>query len=103
MRWPDISGARLIVETALGNYRIEPSQGTHFFQNLTSFGVGYFTVNPFVGDGSFFDSAWLDSMPAEYENSPLRIGIDGRKSVGVVLEPDVDFIQKTKNTLNTLT
>ncbi len=112
VRWPDISGARLIVETALGNYRIEPSQGTHFFQNLTSFGVGYFTVNPFVGDGSFFDLAWLDSMPAEYENehirvvrfdSPLRIGIDGRKSVGVVLKPDVDFIQKTKNTLNTLT
>lgn len=95
--WSAITGARLIVETALDNYRIEPSQGTHFFQNLTSFGVGYFTVNPFADDGSFFDTAWLDAIPAEYENkyvrvvsfdTPLRIGIDGRKSVGVVLKPD---------------
>lgn len=110
VRWPDISGARLIVETALGNYRIEPSQGTHFFQNLTSFGVGYFTVNPFTGDGSFFDSAWLDAFPAEFENeyirvvrfsSPLLIGIDGRKSVGVVLKPGA-AINTTENQ-NTLT
>ncbi len=92
VRWADISAARLIVETALANYRIEPSQGTHFFQNLTSFGVGYFTVNPF-GHDDFFDCAYLDSLPAEYESEDLRlvsfpqpimIGIDGKKGCGVV-------------------
>ncbi len=92
VRWADISAARLIVETALANYRIEPSQGTHFFQNLTSFGVGYFTVNPF-GHDDFFDCAYLDSLPAEYESENLRlvsfpqpkmIGIDGKKGCGVV-------------------
>lgn len=92
VRWADISAARLIVETALANYRIEPSQGTHFFQNLTSFGVGYFTVNPF-GHDDFFDCAYLDSLPAEYESEnlrlvsfpqPIMIGIDGKKGRGVV-------------------
>lgn len=92
VKWADIAGARLIVETALDNYRIEPSQGTHFFQNLTSFGVGYFTVNPF-GSDDYFDVSYLDSLPAEYESanlrlvrfsSPLMIGIDGKKGHGVV-------------------
>lgn len=98
VRWPEIAQARLIVEASLGNYRIEPSQGTHFFQNLTSFGVGYFTINPFSDDG-FYDTAFLDAQPAEYESeyvrvvrftSPLRIGIDGRKNIGVVLKPGVN-------------
>ncbi|MDE6527828.1 MAG: PEP/pyruvate-binding domain-containing protein, partial [Muribaculaceae bacterium] len=92
VKWADIAGARLIVETALDNYRIEPSQGTHFFQNLTSFGVGYFTVNPFGGD-DYFDVAYLNRLPAVYESenlrlvnfaSPLMIGIDGKKGRGVV-------------------
>ena len=92
VRWTDISAARLIVETALDNYRIEPSQGTHFFQNLTSFGVGYFTVNPF-GSEDLFDCDYLDVQSAEYESfnlrlvsfaSPLVIGIDGKKGIGVV-------------------
>lgn len=96
VKWPDISNARLIVEASLGNYRIEPSQGTHFFQNLTSFGVGYFTVNPFDKSGGFYDTEWLDARPARYESehirvvtfgTPLRIGIDGRKGIGVVLKP----------------
>ena len=100
VKWPDISNARLIVEASLGNYRIEPSQGTHFFQNLTSFGVGYFTVNPFSEDGGFYDTDWLEEQPAEYETdtvrvvrfaAPLRIGIDGRKSTGVVLKPAEDI------------
>ena len=46
VKWPHISNARVIVECGLDNYRVDPSQGTHFFQNLTSFGVGYFTINP---------------------------------------------------------
>lgn len=92
VRWADISCARLIVETTLSNYRIEPSQGTHFFQNLTSFGVGYFTVNPF-GRDDYFDCAYLDQQPAIYESEhlrlvefpvPLMIGIDGKKGHGVV-------------------
>ena len=57
VKWPHISNARVIVECGLENYRVDPSQGTHFFQNLTSFGVGYFTVNPFKGDG-WFDEAF---------------------------------------------
>ena len=96
VKWPEISQARLIVEAALDNYRVEPSQGTHFFQNLTSFGVGYFTVDP--GDGkSIYDTKYLDSHPAEYETefvrvvkfpSPLCIGIEGRRRIGVVLKPE---------------
>lgn len=95
VKWPDISAARLIVESSLSNYRIEPSQGTHFFQNLTSFGVGYFTINPFSHDG-VYDIDTLDAMPAVFEtdfirvvkfDSPLLIGINGRKGVGVVQKP----------------
>lgn len=97
VRWADIAGARLIVESSLHNYRVEPSQGTHFFQNLTSFGVGYFTVNPF-SDKDLYDVEYLDSLPAEYESetvrvvrleSPLTIGIDGKKGTGVVTRPGV--------------
>lgn len=92
VKWPHISGAKLIVESSLSNYRIEPSQGTHFFQNLTSFGVGYFTVNPSTGDG-IYDINYLNSISPEYESEnirivkfeePLRISINGRKGVGVV-------------------
>ena len=95
VKWADIAGARLVVETALENFRIEPSQGTHFFQNLTSFGVGYFTVDPY-GSDDFVDIDGLDSLPAEYESEhlrlvafeqPLIIGIDGKKGNGVVKNP----------------
>ncbi len=96
VKWPHISQARVIVESGLENYRVEPSQGTHFFQNLTSFGVGYFTINPFLKDGSFFDEAFLNAQPAAYEtdfirhvhfDSPLTIIINGKKKTGVVLKP----------------
>lgn len=95
VKWPQISGARLIVESALKNYRIEPSQGTHFFQNLTSMGVGYFTIDPTTHEG-FYDVEYLDSMPASYESeavrivtfpSPLLIGINGKQGKGVVVKP----------------
>ena len=96
VKWPHISQARVIVESGLENYRVEPSQGTHFFQNLTSFGVGYFTINPFLKDGGFFDEAFLNAQPAAYEtdfirhvhfDSPLTIIINGKKKTGVVLKP----------------
>ena len=95
VKWPHISNARVIVECGLENYRVDPSQGTHFFQNLTSFGVGYFTVNPFKGDGWFYE-AFLNAQPAVEEteylrhvrfDAPITIKMDGKKSLGVVLKP----------------
>lgn len=95
VKWPHICNARVIVECGLENYRIDPSQGTHFFQNLTSFGVGYFTINPYNHDGSF-DEAYLNALPAVEETTYLRhvhfddpivIKMDGKKSLGVVLKP----------------
>lgn len=98
VKWADISGARLIVEASLSNYRIEPSQGTHFFHNLTSFGVGYFTIDAH-GDDAHYDIALLESMPAEYDDGkirvvrfkdPLTIAINGRKGHGIVALADKD-------------
>ena len=66
MKWPHISAARVIVEEGLEHYRVDPSQGTHFFQNLTSFGVGYFTINPYKDDG-FYQRSVLDALPAVEE------------------------------------
>ena len=95
VKWPHISGARVIVETGLKNYHVDPSQGTHFFQNLTSFGVGYFTINTYTGDG-ILQQDILDQMPAVEETEyvrhvrfekPLKIMMDGKKQTGVVLLP----------------
>ncbi len=95
VKWPHISAARVIVEAGLPNYRVDPSQGTHFFQNLTSFGVGYFTVNTYKGEG-VFQKDILDAMPAVDETQyvrhvrfdrPLKIMMDGMKQEGVVLLP----------------
>ncbi len=95
VKWPHISKAQVIVESGLSQYRIDPSQGTHFFQNLTSFGVSYFTINPFLKDGSF-DVDYLNALPAIYESEfirhvrfekPILIKVDGRKSKGVVMKP----------------
>lgn len=95
VKWPQIAGAKLIVEASLKNYRIEPSQGTHFFQNLTSFGVGYFTIDTSSQSG-IYDIAFLNSMPATYESdnlrivafdNNLRISINGLKGVGIVEKP----------------
>ena len=95
VKWPDISAARIIVEVALKNYRVDPSQGTHFFQNMTSFGVGYFTVDTNLpGEGGIIHKEMLDIMPAVEETAwvrhvrfdrPLRILMDGMKQEGVVM------------------
>ena len=93
VKWPHISAARVIVEVALKNYRVDPSQGTHFFQNLTSFGVGYFTIDENCNDGCFH-KATLDAMPVVEETEHvrvvrfekgLRIMMDGKKGEGVVV------------------
>ena len=96
VKWQQISEVRLIVESGLHNYRIDSSQGTHFFQNLTSFHIGYFTVNAYLRDGGVFDTAFFAALPAVYEDrfirhvrcaSPLQILIDGKRMKGVVLKP----------------
>ena len=101
VKWPHISAARVIVEAGLKNYHVDPSQGTHFFQNLTSFGVGYFTLNTYTNDG-IYQQAVLDAMPAVEETEyvrhvrferPLKIMMDGKKQTGVVLLPADDCPQ----------
>jgi len=95
VKWPQISAARLIVESGLKNYRIDPSQGTHFFQNVTSFRVGYFTINPFINEG-YYDVDFLDKLDTVYEDDyirhvrfdkPLDIMIDGKRHKGVIMKP----------------
>ena len=93
VKWPHINAAKLIVEVGLDHYRIDPSQGTHFFQNLTSLGVGYFTVNPYRNEGVFRKDI-LDALEAVEEAKyvrhvrfpkPLRLMMDGMKQMGVVV------------------
>lgn len=95
VKWPHISAARVIVEAGLTNYRVDPSQGTHFFQNLTSFGVGYFTINAFMNEG-VYDQTFLNAQPAVSETNYLRhvrfsnpvvVKMDGRTKRGVVFKP----------------
>ena len=95
VKWPNISAARIIVEAGLTNYRVDPSQGTHFFQNLTSLGVGYFTINAYMNDG-LYNQEVLDAMPAVEETKfirwvrferPLTIKMNGKKKVGIVQLP----------------
>ncbi|WP_166960349.1 PEP/pyruvate-binding domain-containing protein [Yeosuana marina] len=92
--WPQISSAKIIVEAGLNDFRIDPSQGTHFFQNLTSFKVGYFTINPFMNDGSF-DLDYLNKQEACYEDEylrhicfkdPLTIIIEGKSNKAAIFK-----------------
>ncbi|MEA3224078.1 MAG: phosphoenolpyruvate synthase, partial [Thermodesulfobacteriota bacterium] len=103
VKWVQISAARLIVESGLPDYSIDPSQGTHFFQNLTSFRVGYFTINPSIGDGKY-DLKFLDNQEAEFENEyirhvrfeePILVRIDGTKNCGAIFKPGLSM--KTTN------
>ena len=96
VKWPHISAARVIVEAGLTNYRVDPSQGTHFFQNLTSFGVGYFTINAYMNDG-LYSQEFLDAQPAVEETQflrhvrfehPIVVKMDGKKKLGVVMMPE---------------
>lgn len=97
VKWPHISAARVIVEAGLTNYRVDPSQGTHFFQNLTSFGVGYFTINAFMNDG-VYNQDFLNAQPAIEETKflrhvrfekPIVVKMDGKKKQGVVMMPEM--------------
>jgi CheY-like chemotaxis protein len=95
IKWAHISAARVIVESGLEHFRVDPSQGTHFFHNLTTFGVGYLTVNPFMHDG-IFNVDYLNDQPAADETGfirhiryerPMRIEIDGKANKAVVYKP----------------
>ena len=95
VRWAQISAARIIIESGLKNYRIDPSQGTHFFQNLTSFRIGYFTINPYINEG-FYDVDFLNQQGSVYEDESVRhirfddsleIMVDGKRHRGVIMKP----------------
>lgn len=95
VKWPQISAARIIIESGLKNYRIDPSQGTHFFQNLTSFRVGYFTINPYINEG-YYDVDYLNKANVVYEDSVIRhvrfekaleIMVDGKRHKGAIMKP----------------
>lgn len=97
VKWSQISMAKLIIESGLKDFRIDPSQGTHFFQNLTSFRVGYFTINPYQNEGSY-DTEYLDKLPAIYEDefirhvsfeNPVVYKIDGKTNRGIVCKPKI--------------
>ena len=95
VEWDEISGARVIVEAGFQDFRVTPSQGSHFFQNLSAFQVGYFTVNPDAGEGSI-DWQWLAEQSAVEEqgcvrhlqfSQPLRVVMNSRTSQGVIFKP----------------
>ena len=97
VEWDEISGARVIVEAGFRDFRVTPSQGSHFFQNLTAFQVGYFTVNPDAGEG-FVDWEWLGAVPAVEEqgcvrhlhfDAPLVVVMNGKTSQGMVFKPEL--------------
>jgi hypothetical protein len=96
VEWDEISGARAIVEAGFRDFRVTPSQGSHFFQNLTAFQIGYFTVNPDAGEGAV-DWEWLAEQPAVGEQEcvrhlhfpdPLRVVMNSKKSQGVIFKPN---------------
>lgn len=96
VKWNQISASKVIIETALDKFQIDPSQGTHFFQNVTSLSIGYFTINPYAQIG-FIDFDYLNKHPAYFEDQyirhvrftmPVVVKIDGRKSKGIILKPE---------------
>jgi CheY-like chemotaxis protein len=95
VKWSQISGVKVVVEAAQPNMNVDPSQGSHFFQNMTSLRIGYFTV-PLGREHGFIDWPWLEALPAAFESEHLRhvrlgeslaVVIDGRRGQGVILKP----------------
>ncbi|MGA9529573.1 MAG: PEP/pyruvate-binding domain-containing protein [Terriglobales bacterium] len=95
VEWDEISGARVIVEAGFRDFRVTPSQGSHFFQNLMAFQVGYFTVNPDAGEGSV-DWSWLTEQPAAGEigcvrhlrfDQSLSVVMNGKAREGMIFKP----------------
>jgi CheY-like chemotaxis protein len=99
VNWEQIAGARVIVEAGMKDMIVTPSQGSHFFQNITSFMIGYFTVNPQNQQG-YLDWEWLlKQKPVEAMaftkhlrfEKPIVVKINGQQSNGVILKPEVDY------------
>lgn len=95
--WQQIAGARAIVETSFKDMSVEPSQGSHFFQNITSFMIGYFTISPTAKKG-FIDWEWLlEQLPLEVKEytrlirftKPIIIKMNGHQNKGIILKPEV--------------
>jgi len=95
VEWDEISGARVIVEAGFRDFRVTPSQGSHFFQNLVAFQVGYFTVNPDAGEG-LLAWEWLSAQPAVEERDcvrhlhfaePLLVVMNSKQSRGRIFKP----------------
>lgn len=93
VKWSDISSARVLVEASLENFRVDPSQGTHFFQNLTSFNAGYINIDTFANSEDCYDIDALEALPAVEETEffrhvqleqPLEICIDGRSNKALI-------------------
>jgi CheY-like chemotaxis protein len=93
--WDQISGASVIVESGFKDFNVTPSQGSHFFQNITSFKVGYFTVNEYDHQG-FINWDWLNQLHAERElkfakhlrfDEPINVRINGHQNKGIILKP----------------
>jgi len=101
VEWDEISGARVIIEAGFRDFRVTPSQGSHFFQNLTAFQIGYFTVNPDAGEGSV-DWDWMTEQPSVDEDgcvrhlrfdAPIRVIMNSRTSQGVVFKPEAPRLE----------
>ena len=101
--WHEIAGARVMVEVGTADYQVEPSQGSHFFHNITAFRIGYLTVQE-GRDGAFLDWNLLDRAPAISQTAhvrhvrfsePLQVALDGRKGCGAILKPGESLVQET--------
>lgn len=96
VKWDQISGAKVIIEAGFRDMEVDPSQGSHFFHNITSFRISYFTVNSMTQDG-FVDWDWLRSNPIVEEkkfvrhvrlNKPIVAKVDGHQNKGIILKPE---------------
>jgi CheY-like chemotaxis protein len=96
VEWDDISGAAVILEAGFRDFHVTPSQGSHFFQNLSAFQIGYFTVNPDLGDG-MVDWEWLAAQSSVEERGcvrhlefarPVTVLMNGRAGAGMILRPE---------------
>lgn len=98
VKWDQISGAKIIIEAGFRDMEVDPSQGSHFFHNITSFRVSYFTVNSMAQEG-YVDWEWLRARPAEEEkryvrhirlSRPITAKINGHQNRGIILKPEAD-------------
>ena len=90
VQWNQIMGAKTIVEAPMSDIHVDPSQGTHFFQNIVTFNIGYLTIIK----GDLVDWRWLDSHDPKVDkkgvrhislDGPLKVVLDSRDSEAIVV------------------